>query len=193
MKYELCVQRLEQAVAWKNQPEDLVDIELYAGLCHFNLSHTDVARAHFELALRLNRSAALPPFSPPRAVALFQSLLAQLPPPADAPVAVTLIPDAKPSEQVPLVKPQRQKTSSPVLPLSLGGASLATAAGGTVLLVRALALASQANQEPFESRAIVLGDDARASATWSYVLFGFAGAMATAAITTAVISVENAP
>lgn len=190
VKYELCVQRLEQAGQWKNQPAELVQIEIYAGLCQFNLNHVIEARAHFEMALRLNRSASLPPYSPPRAVSLFAQLVAELPPAPDAPTQLSLVPEPKPEQPV-LIPTQPQRETSVVVPFSLGAASLASAAGGTALLVHALELARKANEEPFESRAIALGNDARVTANWSYVLFGLAGAAATGAVVSSIIAATD--
>src|SRR5688572_12216337 len=78
VKYEKCAQRLEQAVQWKSTPAELLEIELYAGLCTFNLSSLEDASEHFELALKLDPHASLPPYSPPKAVALFKSIAARM-------------------------------------------------------------------------------------------------------------------
>src|SRR4051812_21129408 len=64
VKYEKCAQRLKQAVQWKSSAAELLEIELYAGLCHFNLNRLQDATEHFELALELDRTASLPPYSP---------------------------------------------------------------------------------------------------------------------------------
>lgn len=209
VKYELCVQRLEQGAAWKSSPPERLEVELYAGLCHFNLGHADEAAAHFELALKLEPKAALPRYSPPRAVALFEKVskrLAAAPPAArsapsggdaalaqDAPRRAELAPkaDGPAPAQVETVTPDgptKGAGRSWILPASLAGASLAATGGGTAVWFRAQALARLANDEPFEARAFQLQDEARRTAVWSYVLFGVGIAAAAGAITTYVLA-----
>jgi hypothetical protein len=72
--YEKCLQRLEQAAAWKdNSPDETRDVELYAGLCHGSLGHRDEAIEHFEMALRLKPSIELPMLTPPKIEAMFRA------------------------------------------------------------------------------------------------------------------------
>ncbi len=103
VKYEKCAQRLEQAVQWKSTPSELVEIELYAGLCALNLNGTQDAREHFELALRLDPHATLPPYSPPKAVVMFRSISAKVAKAREreAPpqVAVAKAPEPEPAPQ----------------------------------------------------------------------------------------------
>ncbi len=192
LNYEACVQQLDKASQQKNTTHERIEIATYAGLCHFNLNHTSEARTHFEMALRLNREAQLPPYSPPRAVALFRQVFHTLPPPAmDAPKNTELTPAPK-LEPPPIVVAEPEAKPSRAVPLVLGSASVASAIAGGVVIARAFELARSANNEPFESRAIALGNEARLHATISYVLFGVAGALASSAIATFAVSEINA-
>jgi hypothetical protein len=68
-QYEQCVSLLGAAATR--------DEHVYVGLCHFALGQPGDAARHFTRALELDPAAALPPFSPPKAVAFFSTLKTQ--------------------------------------------------------------------------------------------------------------------
>src|SRR5687768_10459338 len=82
LEYERCLQRLAQAVPLGGTQQEQAEIELYSGLCKYNLGKKNAARRHFHDALALNPSLELPPLSSPRIVELFNSVR---PPPAPPP------------------------------------------------------------------------------------------------------------
>ncbi len=209
VKYEKCAQRLEQAVQWKSTAAELVEIELYAGLCQFNLNALRDAREHFELALKLNPAATLPPYSPPKAVSLFKSIAqarpveevappvehpAEEPPPpeavaaAPAEVASAAPPPPPPPTLVPseraLPPAAATEVFRPVPKLTIGlGVGAGVAAGvGTFLIVQAQAQARDANRQVFEQVRKERGDEAVASATAAYVSLGAAVSAAAGAV-----------
>lgn len=71
LEFEKCLARLAQASQLRSNPKDLVDLELYAGLCHYGLGHREDAEERFKLALRIDGDLELPPYTSPKAVDLF--------------------------------------------------------------------------------------------------------------------------
>ncbi|MBX7100521.1 MAG: hypothetical protein K1X89_22575 [Myxococcaceae bacterium] len=191
VQYERCVERLRQAVRWPSTRAEQLEIELYAGLCQFNLGRTAAAQERFEMALKLDRTAQLPPYSPPKAVALFEQVSRTAPTPGDAP----LVDDGKPPpgpELTPPATPPEPRAPALVeaphnqnwAPLALGGGALVVGGVAVGLNLLAQSQARDANAERFESLAIEKGNRARATATGSYVLFGVAAAAAVGALVT---------
>ena len=74
LEYEKCLKRIAQAQQWRSSPKELLEIELYAGLCHFNLGQKDDAEERFKTALRIDPNAELPPYTSPVAVNVFAKL-----------------------------------------------------------------------------------------------------------------------
>lgn len=184
VKYERALERLAQAYREPLAEAERVEVELYSGLSRFNLGHEPEALSHFEIALQLDRQAQLPPFSSPKAEALFAQAarrVAKLPPrpPSDAPKAppaVTLIPDPLPAPVVPLAAPSNHRWVRASLGVGMG----LSAVGGVLLLLRAQSLAQQGNENPFEQPAFEQQREARRWATGAYVAFGVAGAAGSA-------------
>lgn len=214
VQYERCVDRLKQAVRWRSSLAEQVEIELYAGLCEFNLGRTTLAEERFEMAVKLDRAAKLPPYSPPKAVALFEKVAERTAPvrPTPAPEPEVVRPEPKPPPDAPLTAELAPRPRTPEVlpevtetkgvpgwvPLSLGGGALVLAGVGLGLNVMAQSQATEANAEPFEQLAYEKGDRARATATGSYVVLGVAGALAVSAVTTwllgdAPVSASGAP
>lgn len=187
VQYEQCVQRAQQAQRQSTEEDEQVQISLYLGLCQFSLGREAAAREAFSRALSLDRDAALPPFTSPKAVKLFEELKDALPSePAvaeDTPRKVELTPAVKEVQPPPPVV-ARAPAQSRVVPAVLGGVAVASAGAGTLFLVRARALEQQANAEPFESTAYELGASARSNMTAAWIGFGVATAAATAAVLT---------
>ena len=84
LDFEKCLKRLQQAPQWKTEAPELIEIELLAGMCHYNLNQRPDAEERFRLALRMNPDAELPPYSSPKLVDFFLSVKKKLrvvPPP----------------------------------------------------------------------------------------------------------------
>lgn len=197
LDFEKCVQRLKQAATqWKNEPQELREIELHAGLCSFNLGDQKGAAEHFRVALRIDETTELPAYTSPKAVELFlkvkSALEAQAPPKpdedllaeaADTPLAER---DKKPKLTPPTVtspslgaSPVGVFLSHRAVPLSLGVVAVGTAIAGLVLGVRAQAVATEANAARFEADFYRLGTDATGlatAATISWILAGLSAA-----------------
>lgn len=71
LDFEKCLKRLQQAPQWKTEAAELLEIELLAGMCHYNLNQRPDAEERFRLALRMNPDAELPPYSSPKLVDFF--------------------------------------------------------------------------------------------------------------------------
>lgn len=195
LDFEGCVTRLQQAsTQWQSTPDELRDIELHAGLCQFNLGHTDKATKHFRMALRLDDAARLPTYTTPRAVTLFEQVRRGLPQkpfvdddlPRDAPVntAAALTPRETPT-------PVATWLGRRALPLTLSGVTLASIITGVVLALQAQAVAVQANRAHFESDFYKLGTDAQGLATGATISWVIAAIGATASAVTFVIAADE--
>lgn len=212
LDYELCLKRIAQAPQWKSTPKELVEIELYAGLCHYNLNQRAQAEERFRLALRIDEGAELPPYTSPRAVDFFLSVKKKLQPVAP-PMPDEDLPDAtKPEPAKPEVKKPEPAADGPDAPrrveltpkprpdplrapspgslfarkhaaaIALTGVALLSAAVGVGLGANAQNLATRANAARYESEFHALGESAKGQATAANVFFGVAGAAAIGAI-----------
>ena len=101
LDFEKCLQRLQQAPQWKSAPAELLEIELYAGMCHYNLNQRPDAEERFRLALRINPDAELPPYTSPKLVDFFLA------------VKRKLKPLKEPKEPPPIKEPQQVKEPPP--------------------------------------------------------------------------------
>ena len=82
LEFERCIQRLEQAVQRESTPAEQAEIELYAGLCHYHLADEKTAKERFARAVALDARIALPPFTSPKIVAVFDEVRAKVSPAA---------------------------------------------------------------------------------------------------------------
>jgi hypothetical protein len=183
-EYEKCVQRTDQASRWENSPAELVQIEIYAGLCQFLMGKTRDAIERFEVALRLDPSAQLPELTNPKVVAQFERLAAKAkaraPAPKDAPVvAPALTPGPSPVTVIDMPPP---RAPSRALSITLASVAVASAGGGAWFGVRARQLERAGNGEPFQDDSFKLSKEAASSATIANLGFGLAAAAATSAI-----------
>lgn len=80
LDFEKCLQRLGQAPQWKSAPAELLEIELYAGMCHYNLNQRAEAEERFRLSLRIDPNAELPPYTSPKLVEFFIAVKKKLKP-----------------------------------------------------------------------------------------------------------------
>ncbi|MBX5483075.1 MAG: hypothetical protein IRZ16_14715 [Myxococcaceae bacterium] len=209
LEFEKCLQRLEQAGRMDgNTKEEMAEIELYTGLCRFNLGKREDAEANFKLALQLNPEIALPPGTSPRIAAVFDPLAAQVrkaEPPAevaetpittpanstsmptatipDAPKKLTLEPGVTTDRADLVAKAPAPK--SRVLPIALGAGAVVAAGLATTFGVMAKNHEAQANDPAtFYSDAQQLGADARREAMTTNVCIGVATAAAVGAVVT---------
>ncbi|MBS1149658.1 MAG: Tetratricopeptide repeat domain protein [Myxococcaceae bacterium] len=83
LDFEKCLKRLAQAPQWQSDASELLEIELVAGMCHYNLNQRGDAEERFRLALRMNPDAELPPYTSPKLVDFFLAVKRKLkaPPP----------------------------------------------------------------------------------------------------------------
>lgn len=201
LEFEKCAARLKQAgTLWKSTTAELRDIELYLGLCTFNLGKSQEAAEHFRTALRIDEAAELPAYTSPKAVELFLAVKQELrtPPepfpdsdlPDDTPKKPKLTPAPR-AESPPAVaaKPLPLK---PVVPIALGGLGVAAAVVAIAVGAQASGLAQQANAATFESDFHRLADEARGTATASNVLWGTAAALGVGAALSWVLLPEPA-
>lgn len=189
LEFEKCVARLELAPQWKSTPEELLEIELYAGLCLFNLGRPKDAEDRFQVALQIDYHAQLPPYTSPKIVEMFRRVRRRVPKPdlaktADAPLKPeepTLVPQDIPPEVVASPPSKRR-----VAPIAFGSVAVAGVGAGVLLGLRAQTFEQLANAAHFESDGVVLSDRARAYATWANVAYGVALTAAAATVLTLV-------
>lgn len=181
---QACLYQLDRASRWKSTPSECVDIELLAGLCSFFSGNELAASDRFELALRLNPGAQLPPNTSPKIGEVFERIRQRLvkearPAPAPAPAVATAAAPAPaaaapaaPAEALPptVTKPfggesgpasSEGERRSYWGPISLGGAAVLATAAGVILGARAKQLERQHNSANTPSGA---ADQAHASA-----------------------------
>ncbi|MBL8918828.1 MAG: hypothetical protein JNJ54_08225 [Myxococcaceae bacterium] len=185
LDFEQCVERLAQASSqWQSTKDELRDIELYAGLCRFNLGQAKKAAEHFRTALRIDETADLPPYSSPKAVDLFLKVKRSLQAPPEPLPDSDLPPDAP---RQPKLEP-RPPPAPPSLferhpgPMVLGitaGVSMAVAVG---LGVNARNLAIQANEARTDREFGDKAAAARANATGANIAWILAASAAVAAV-----------
>ncbi len=78
LEFEKCLQRLSQAHRWSSTPEEAVEIELYGGLCSYNLGKEARALERFAAALQLDPQAQLPAMTSPKIVELFRTVASKV-------------------------------------------------------------------------------------------------------------------
>lgn len=202
LEFEKCVQRMDQASLWKkNTQKDLVEIELYSGLCKFSVGARAEADDHFALALQMDPTLQLPASTSPRIAEAFNAVAAKVRPAALAraeaaraqeqkeastpsgPRRVELVP--APKMEPPAMQLVARKGPSRVVPLVLGGTSVVAAVAGGILGNMAKGHMAQHNDRAtFYSDAQRLGDQARNEALGANVGFALAAATAVGAVTT---------
>jgi hypothetical protein len=193
LDFEKCVARLEQATSqWQSSKGELREIELYSGLCQFNLGKPKAAAEHFRTALRIDEATDLPPYSSPKAVALFLEVKRALQAPP-APLPEDDFPPDAPTR--PKLEPKAPKAgpSEPGIfekhpaPTALGiGAGVALAVG-VGLGVNARNLSIQANEARTDQLFGEKAGAARANATGANIAYVVAAGAAVAAVIAALL------
>ena len=193
LDFEKCVARLEQATSqWQSTKGELREIELYSGLCQFNLGKPKAAAEHFRTALRIDEATDLPPYSSPKAVALFLEVKRALQAPP-APLPEDDFPPDAPTRPKLVPKAPRAGPSEPGIfekhpaPTALGiGAGVALAVG-VGLGVNARSLSIQANEARTDQLFGEKAGAARANATGANIAYVVAAGAAVAAVIAALL------
>jgi hypothetical protein len=167
-EFEKCLQKIDQARRLRDPGKDLADVELYEGLCHFNLDREAEARSHFEKALIANPALQAPAFSSPKITAALEESRAKLP----------QIPSEKSNDLVPSQpasanewEPGRGKWLQYARPASATLTVLA-AIGATVAGISAARNEQFANRAAFTSDAAMYVDRSRRAAELSNIAWG---------------------
>jgi tetratricopeptide (TPR) repeat protein len=210
LEFEKCLRRLDQAGRWKQSTRaEQVEIELYSGLCAFNLGNEEEARKSFSLALEMDPKVELPPYSSPRLVTFFdalaqRSLPAEAPdeeaapaapptpaPPApvqDTPRQVELQPAAPPEPPLLAPAPAAPASKKLLFPVLLSGTSAVAAGGAVYFGLQARSEEDKANdRDTFYEDALAHRDDARQNAKLANVAIGVAATAAVGALLTYVL------
>lgn len=195
LEFEKCLARLDQASRLPDNSRDtLAEVELYNGLCSFNLGKRDDAVENFKLALQFNPDVSLPPGTSPRIVDTFEPLAAKAradrptataekPKRSDAPREVTLAPTK--TADAPLVTAAAPGGGSKVLPIALGGTSLVSVAVAAVFGSMAKNHEAQANDPAtYYADSQALGATAQREALISNIALGVAATAAAGAVIT---------
>jgi tetratricopeptide (TPR) repeat protein len=184
-EFDKCVKALEKAPRKSLGQHERAEVELYFGLCRYNLGQVQQAESHFELALRLEPALELPPMTSPKIEAVWARLQRDLPKqgPADAPVQPPPAP-ASPALTPTEVKPDPVTVQvdvparSFVVPGVLGGAAAVAGGVAIVLGVQANAAAADAANATYQAQIIDANARAGGLATGANVAWGVAGALA---------------
>jgi hypothetical protein len=108
LEFEKCIEAAQLARQGKTPlaANELRDVEVFAGLCHFGLGKVGDAKQAFRAALKADPAAELPPYSSPKVVELFSEVKKANPPPAPpTPFQETDFPE----DAVPTSPPSRDK------------------------------------------------------------------------------------
>lgn len=187
LDFEKCVERLGQASAqWQSTKDELRDIEIYSGLCRFNLGQAKQAAEHFRTALRIDEAADLPPYSSPKAVDLFLKVKRSLQAPPEPLPDADLPPDA-PRQPKLEPRPPTGPTTPGVFEKHPGPMVLGVAAGLSVAVavglgVNARNLSIQANEARTDREFGDKAAAARANATGANIAWVLAAGSAAAAV-----------
>lgn len=193
LDYEKCLKRLEAAAQLGGTPKELTEIEIYNGLCQYNLGRRDKARSHFQAAFARDPDAELPPLLSPRIVELFQSVrppprppdpVVAPTPPSDAPRKVELRPSPSQAQSISMAiaapEPQRR---TPVVAIILGSGSILSAGAATYFGLSAKASERRFNDpQTFQSEADVLRGKALSQARTANIFWGAAAATVIGAV-----------
>lgn len=213
LEYPRCVQRLERARETDTTPAELVELELYDGLCRFAMGDKVAAAERFKLALRLKPDVELPALSSPKLVEFFEALRAKLPP-ADAPTADSSVPSRPPPppdttrrlDAVEPAAPQAPPAGVDIAPrpspsrrrwplaggLGAGAFASAAAAIGFGLAARAAEYEANTSAPSYELAQAAAGR-AHTFAIVTNVAWGIAGAAALAAIVALILPASDSP
>lgn len=193
-EFDKCIKALERAPAKKLSQLERAEVELYFGLCRFNLGQDQRAEGHFELALRLQPDLELPPMTSPKIEAMWARLARELRSATKAPDKPTEQPAVKPAEPDRLTPEQPLSvTSAPppppletsrsfVLPIVFAAAAAAACVPGIILGVQANAAVGEARARTFQAQIIEANQRAAGLAVGSTISWALAGALAVGAV-----------
>lgn len=197
-EFDKCIKALERAPGAKLSQRERAEVELYFGLCRFNLGQDQRAASHFELALRLLPELELPAMTSPKIEAVWGRLKKELlgtPQKTLPPPVVTPPPEkqpAPPRETLPPPPPPPVATSrSFVLPIVLASAAAATCVAGVVFGLQANAASGEARTRTFQAQIIEANQRAAGMALGSNISWGIAGALAVGAVVTFILELAR--
>ncbi len=202
LEFEKCVQRMSQATLWKESSrKELAEIELYAGLCKFSLGQQAEVEDHFSLALQMDPTLQLPPAVSPRIAKVFDAVASRVRPAAAAvaeaseaprqgtvaaaPPETLLVPTRLPGSPAnPALTPEPSGPSR-VLPITLGGVSVASAVAAGIFGNLARTYEAKHNDRTTYFRdAQDVAHNANNAAMAANIGFGLAATAAVGAVTT---------
>ena len=194
-EFHRCVDRLLQAQRLETAPAELAQIEMYLGLCRYNLGQVVPATQHLRLALRLAPDLALPPMTSPKLVQLLASVRSELErqalekkapaeplePKASTPATLPLPAPAPPPPELLVLEPRAPARTARPLPWFLAGAGVASAGAATLFGLQARRLEAAANHAEYDLDNFRLAGAARANATAANVGLLLTGVLVTGA------------
>jgi hypothetical protein len=169
LEYEKCLQRLDQAERWNNAPAQLAEIELYRGVCKFELSApVSEVKEHFRLALSLDIKVQPPAMMSDRLAALFGDEVARVRPQREAALA-----DRPPLGLSSSAPPGRSFLGPG---LTMGGGALIAGAGLVLAILTTLTSAdARASVDPIGKPILV--ERAKGESLSALTLLGTGGAV----------------
>jgi hypothetical protein len=205
LDYDQALEQLAHARALGPRGDDGVEISLYEGIIHADMSgHHDQSQAAFRAALALRPDARLPVKVSPKVEREFEQLRKQVmqeqakaarkppprapPAPSDRPVAAappSLVPAEPPSPGAsPFLGPSLFGVRVPLVPAALGGVAVAAGVGGTVFGLMTRHSLQQAQSATYQDEAYAHWQDANHTAPVANTLFVAAGLLAGGAVAT---------
>lgn len=190
LEFERCVAMLGKASHWNSTPAEVVEGELYRGLCEVNLNHVETAQRAFARALEVDPAARLPPGTSPKVRALFAEVARgearnTPPPPPPAQSDRPVIPPAGKADlrpEVPAtppvqiqVEPESGRSANhhvPVAPIVLGGLAVGAVVAGVIFGFQSQANVSSAGIARYDAEMVAFNRQATQNALVANLCFG---------------------
>lgn len=193
-EFDKCIKALERAPGKKLAQRERAEVELYFGLCRFNLGQDQRAEAHFELALRLQPDLELPPMTSPKIEAVWSRLKHELQgpvkpveKPVERPPDKPVEPVVTPPVDLPPPPPPPASSRSFVLPIVLAAAAAAACVPGAILGVQANGAVGEARTRTFQAQIVEANQRASGFALGANIAWGVAGALAVGALVSFIV------
>lgn len=186
-QFDACIKVLERAPGQKLSQRERAEVELYFGLCRFNLGQDKRAESHFELALRLQSDLELPAMTSPKIEAVWGRIKKELlgtPQKPLPPVVTAQPPEPKSGPLPPPPPPPESSSRSFVLPIVLGAAAVAACVPGVTFGLQANGAMGEARTRTFQAQIIEANQRAASLALGSNISWALAGALAVGAVVT---------
>lgn len=192
-EFDKCIKVLERAPGLKLSQRDRAEVELYFGLCRFNLGQDQRAESHFELALRLQPDLELPAMSSPKIEAMWGRLKKELLGTPQKPLP-PVTPEKQPeptAELLPPPPPPPETSRSFVLPIVLASAAAVACVPGLLFGLQANTAMGDARTRTFQAQIIEANQRAANLALGSNISWGLAGALAVGAVVTFILELAR--